>query len=610
MNRALTCFPTGFVSRAADWGCPSAAQRIAAECFFWGVMLCSVLIASGVSAQANGTLDTSWEGVGYVKTPIISPSNASSRDDARAIAIQLDGKVVVAGLCQNTSTNPASFSLCVARYQVNGSLDISFNTTGVVTVALSAGNANRPKISIALAPNARILVALSCFDANGKEQFCVYRFFTNGQLDTGFALAGRLMTNVPAISNYVGGVALQSDDKIIVGGICGVRLCALRYDADGIALDTSFGNSGTIENVATGSFNRETYSLAVDASDRVLLAGTCSISSQTVFCLSRFTSNGAADTSFDSDGLAQIPALPGGQDYAYALALQNDGKILVAGQAFNTIGSGSGSTVFDFATVRYNENGTLDTAFNAGVGFVVTRIANSYSEARAVVSRDDGKIIVAGYCEDFSPVGERFCLVSYNADGSLDTGFNGSGISKLLLGPQSSFAVDQSYALAIGRDGKLYAAGSCRRTTPSVTGQYDFCVARYTASVEGALACFADFGNNGGLDATRDSLIHRRVVAGLYDNPFGSFAMTGSLGIPFFQNFWTPTYLRLLRSSIDYDGDGVETTTDTLIHTRIALGYTGNSVTAGITFAPSATRATWTALRNHLVSRCGVTLLP
>ncbi len=608
MNRASNKWRFG--AQAATPAHEPAHARIAAELLFWMIMLCSVGFAVVASAQTYGTLDTSWGGIGYVKTPIISPSNASSRDDGRAIAIQLDGKAVVAGLCQNASTNPVGFSLCLARYNSNGSLDTSFNATGFVTTALSAGNANRPKTSIALAPNARILVALGCFDANGKEQFCVYRFFTNGQLDTGFASGGRLMTSLPTISNYVGGVALQSDDKIIIGGICGVRLCALRYDADGIALDTSFGNSGTLENVPTGSFNRETYSLAVDASDRVLLAGTCSISSQTVFCLSRFTSSGVADTSFDSDGLAQIPALPGGQDYAYALALQNDGKILVAGQAFNTIGSGSGSTVFDFATVRYNENGTLDTSFGAGNGYVVTRIADSYSEARAVVARNDGKIIVAGYCEDFSPSGERLCLVGYNADGSLDTGFNGSGISKLLLGPQSSFAVDQSYALAIGRDGKLYAAGSCRRTTPSVTGQYDFCVARYSAPVEGALACFADFGNNGGLDATRDSLIHRRILAGLYDNPFGSFTMTGSLGIPFFQNFWTPTYLRLLRSSIDYDGDGVETTTDTLIHTRIALGYTGSNVTTGLAFAPSATRTTWTTLRNRFVSRCGVTLPP
>lgn len=580
------------------------------EIAYWLCVLLAICGTNALFAQTYGTLDTSWGGIGYVKTPIVSPTNSNSRDNARAIAIQLDGKAVIAGVCQNASTNPSSFSLCMARYNTNGSLDTSFNATGVTVTAITAGNGNRLRTAIALATNARILVALGCLDTSGEEEFCVYRFFTNGQLDTDFGVSGRLMTNLPTISNYVGGVAIQTDEKIVIGGICGVRLCAVRYDANGSAIDTTFGNSGRIENTPTGSFNRETYALLVDASDRVLLGGTCSISGQTVFCLSRFTSNGLVDTSFDSDGLAQIPALPGGQDYAYAMAIQNDGKVLLTGQAFNTIGSGSGSTVFDFATVRYNDNGTIDTSFGAPDGFVVTRIADTYSEARAVVARDDGKIIVAGYCEDFSPSGERFCLVGYNSDGTLDTSFNGSGVSKLLLGPQSSFAVDQSFALAIGRDGKLYAAGGCRRTTPSVTGQYDFCVARYNAPVDGALACWADFGNNGGLDATRDSLIHRRVVAGLYDNPFGSFTMIASLGIPFFQNYWTPTYLRLLRSSIDYDGDGAETTTDTLIHTRIALGYTGSSVTTGLTFAPSATRTTWTAIRNHFVSRCGVTLPP
>jgi uncharacterized delta-60 repeat protein len=587
----------------------SRAERgFVLELVFWLVLFIGSLGLAHTAHAQFGTLDTTWGSIGYVKTPIVSPTNSNSRDDARAIAIQLDGKAVVAGICQNASTNPSSFSLCMARYNANGSLDTSFNGTGVVVTSLSSGNSNRLKTAIAFATNARILVALGCLDTNGKEQFCVYGFFTNGQLDTGFGTAGRLMTNLSTVSNYVGGVVIQSDDKIIVGGICGVRLCALRYDSNGSALDTTFGNSGIVENTPTGTFNRETYALLVDTNDRVLLGGTCSISSQTVFCLSRFTSNGGVDTSFDVDGLAQIPALPGGQDYAYAMAIQNDGKVLLTGQAFNTIGSGSGSTVFDFATVRYNDNGTLDTSFGGGNGFVVTRIANSYSEARSVVARDDGKIIVAGYCEDFSPSGERFCLVGYNADGTLDTGFNGSGISKLLLGPQSSFAVDQSFALAIGRDGKLYAAGSCRRTTPSVTGQYDFCVARYSAPADGALACWADFGNNGGLDATRDSLIHRRVVTSLYDNPFGSLTMIANLGIPIFQNYWTPTYQRLLRSSIDYDGDGAENATDSLIHSRVALGYTGTSVTAGISFSASATRQNWTDIRAYLNSRCGLTL--
>jgi hypothetical protein len=80
------------------------------------------------------------------------------------------------------------------------------------------------------------------------------------------------------------------------------------------------------------------------------------------------------------------------------------------------------------------------------------------------------------------------------------------------------------------------------------------------------------------------------------------------LGIPFFVDYWTPAFQRLLQSSIDYDGDGVETTTDTLIHARIALGYRDGSVTNGISFSPNATRTTWTSLRNHFVTACGVSL--
>jgi uncharacterized delta-60 repeat protein len=582
-------------ARAESW---QTNTWLKLKALFWFLVLSAVCISSNAFGQ-YGTLDTSWGSVGYVKTPIVSPTNSSSRDESSAIAVQLDGKIVVAGLCTNATTS--AYSVCVARYNANGALDATFNTTGTATAPLPTATPNYKKTAVALTPYGEITVVTGC-----APQFCVFRFTKNGALDTTFGTSGMLTTTLTTTNNFPSAIAYQNDGRFILGGLCGNQICALRYFENGSLLDNSFGNNGLLLNSATGTFNRETYTMMVDANDRVLLGGSCFVNSQTVFCLARFTADGQADSSFAGGGLAPTPELPGSGDYAYAMTIQNDGKILLAGQAFNTIGSGSGSTVFDFATVRYNADGSLDSGFG-GTGYVVTRIAGSYSEARAVVEQGDGKIVVAGYCYDFSPSGERFCLVAYNADGTLDTSFNGVGFSKLLLGPQSSFAIDQSYAMSIGRDGKLYAAGSCRRTTPSVTSQRDFCVARYFGSPTGGLACVVDLSGDGNVRSTQDSLALSRIVRGVWNNNPDSvlFAFNNLLFSP--QQYWSP-FKRWLRGNFDYDGDGAETTTDALIHARVALGFTGTGVTNGLSFAPNATRNSWLTIRNHLVNRCGMTI--
>jgi uncharacterized delta-60 repeat protein len=591
-SRSATCNATTEVStRAILRDCRDLVVE-----FFWLAILLSLCIVASASAQTYGALDTSWgSGVGYVKTPILSPTSLSSRDNGRAISVQLDGKVVVAGVCYN-ATPPASYSVCVARYNANGSLDANFNTTGTVTAPLPSADTSYQKTAIALTPYGQITVITGC-----APQFCVFRFTKSGALDTGFGNNGVVTTALTTTNNYPSSVAYQSDGRFVLGGLCGNRICAIRYFENG-TLDPSFAkvdpndNDGLLLNGATGTFNRETYTMMVDANDRILLGGSCFINSQTVFCLTRFTSDGLVDSSFAGGGVAEIPVLPGSGDYAYAMTSQSDGKLLLTGQAFGSVAN--------FATVRYNTDGTLDTGFGTG-GFVVTNIADSYSEARAVVEQADGKIVVAGYCYDTppAPAGRRFCLVAYSANGTLDTNFNGVGFSKLLLGPQNSFAIDQAYAMAIGRDGKLYAAGECRNT--SQTGRYDFCVARYFGSTGGGLRCVVDLSDGNNILATQDSLaLARLTTPGVWNsNPNAViFAFNSVIFSP--QQIWGP-FKRWTQGSFDYDGDGAETSTDAIIHTRSALGFTGNSVTNGLSFSPNANRNTWAALRNHFVNRCG-----
>ena len=110
----------------------------------------------------------------------------------------------------------------------------------------------------------------------------------------------------------------------------------------------------------------------------------------------------------------------GGQDFGFSLTTQSDGKILVAGASLN-----GGS--FDFALVRYNADGGLDSSFGGGTGKIITDFG--YSDAGlSVAVQADGKILLAGQSWDMpSNSNYKFTLARYNQDGSLDTSFDGDG---------------------------------------------------------------------------------------------------------------------------------------------------------------------------------------
>ncbi len=581
---------------------PSFARLPRMAVFVQAALALVLLTSISPSASAQyGTFDTSWGGsnTGWVKTSVLASStDFSSNDYGRAIAIQIDGKVIVAGPCAQTGGS----RICITRYLPSGALDTSFNVNGKNSFAVTV-DASYQSTAIALTPTNLIVVVFACEGGvASSRQFCAVAFnLIDGTLATGFGVNGLLKTSLAAFSNFPTSIAVQASGKLVIAGLCGSGMCAVRYDEFGTTLDTGFGLNGVATNPLTGTSNRETFSMALDASDRVLLAGSCFVNSQTVFCVTRFTANGVVDNTFGTNGSFSTDNLPGSGDYAYGMAVQADGKILLTGQAFNTIAN---STVYDYATVRYNANGSLDTGFGSG-GAVITRVANSYAEARAVVVHDDGKIVIAGHCYDFSPSAHRFCLVGYDANGVIDTSFGTSGIAKVgLVGNR-----DRAYAMAIGRDGKLYVAGQCSFANSAT--QFEFCVARFRGTPNGGLACNVDLDSAGGVRLTIDSFIHSRVVRGIYTGaPFSDFALLAGLSIPFFQfnEIWIPMHRKLLRTTLDLDGDGAETQTDSLIHARVAAGMTGSAVTIGLSFAPGATRTSWTALRAHLVNRCGMTL--
>src|SRR5262245_40663464 len=210
------------------------------------------------------------------------------------------------------------------------------------------------------------------------------------------------------------------------------------------ALDSSFGQGGKVT-TSLGSGYNVAKALVQQPDGRLVAAGSGSNGSNNDYALARYNPDGSLDTTFNGTGKVTTAIGPGG-DGAYDLALQPDGKLVAAGVSYNGAND-------DFSLVRYNSNGSLDTSFN-GTGKVTTAIGSSYDDANALVLQPDGKLVAAGYTYNGSNY--DFALVRYNPNGSLDSSFNGTGKVTTAIGPNQ----DTADALALQPDGKLVAAGS------------------------------------------------------------------------------------------------------------------------------------------------------
>jgi uncharacterized delta-60 repeat protein len=387
-----------------------------------------------IRLNSDGSPDTSFDSDGRVVTSVLS-----GNDTAYSIALQSDGKIVVAGQTMNGSY--ADFA--VVRYNADGSLDTSFDSDGkVVTAIESYEDMARAMV---IQTDGKTVVAGYSFTGSNYD-FSLVRYNTDGSLDTSFDGDGKLTTAVQSGADVAYAVALQADGKILAAGYSysssNEDFAVVRYNTNG-SLDTSFGFFGKVTNSVLTSHDR-ICSVAVQTDGKILAGGYSRNGSYYDFALARYNTNGTLDTSFDGDGKLTTPVLTT-DDYVNALVIQTDGKILATGY------SKSGTTE-DFSLVRYNTNGTLDTGFDTD-GKLTSDIGSIYSVARAVAIQSDGKIVTAGYAGNGS--NSDFSVIRYNTDGSFDTGFDGDG--KVLVPVGSS--TDQANAVAIQADGKIVVAG-------------------------------------------------------------------------------------------------------------------------------------------------------
>lgn len=327
----------------------------------------SALSFALVRYNTDGSLDTSFGAAGKVVTSI-----GAIDDKAKSVTVQSDGKILVAGysrISQSMNSYSGNVDFSLVRYNQNGSLDSTFGVAGKVLTDFEYGynSANsQPAIkaedigsSISLQSDGKIIVAGSTENYN-KKDFALARYNANGSLDTTFGVAGKVMTAFGE-DRYSGGrsAKLQDDGKILVAGFSGLNNAVVRYNIDG-SLDKVFGIAGkALISIGSTSPSAGGISLVPLSNGKMVIAATRSngefTRQRTVFSLVRLNANGSMDTTFDTDGIVTTDF---GSDYnlAESVALQGDGKILVAG-------SNISADVATFALARYNTDGSLDTSF-------------------------------------------------------------------------------------------------------------------------------------------------------------------------------------------------------------------------------------------------------
>lgn len=441
-----------------------------------GFVFSTSLIAVLLTVNTLNTLavghhfDASFSGDGW------RTLSFAGNDYARDVAIQSDGKIIIAGTADaGVTTNSTDF--VVVRLDPNGSLDSTFNGSGsVITSVVGDGTVN----AVAIQPDGKIIVVGSGV-VNGKQQFCLARYNTNGSLDTSFGLFGFVYTLFePFATNNASeamDIAIQPDGKIVAAGYVrgqtfdGLPRCdwaIVRYLANG-SPDQTFDLEGILITDFGGHSVDEIAASVVIQPDGKILAGGASTANGVDFALARYNANGTPDTSLGGTGRIVTDAT---QTYEIkGIKLQTDGKIVAAG-GYTTGFPQS----HDIQLARYNASGSIDSTFG-GAGTVRFGGGGSVEE---IVIQPDGKIV--GAC----PNGD-FATFRLNPNGSFDAGYGTGGRLRSLMND-----FDSADSIVIQPDGKLVAAGYSVNTGEND----DFVVARFLPEMGKPF----DFDNDGKTD--------------------------------------------------------------------------------------------------------------
>lgn len=271
----------------------------------------------------DGALDPSFGETGKVVTKL-----TGGHVIALAIAIQPDGKILAAGRAAG-----AGGRFALARYEPDGTLDASFGESGKVLTNFTKG----PDLALAMAIQADGRIVAAGRAAGAGRRFALARYDADGTLDLSFGRKGRVFTNLTPGDDAARDVAIQSDGRIVAAGHASgkaSRFALTRYLPDG-ALDPTFGGNGKIFTDLTPGIDNA-FGVAIQPDGRIVAAGYASgpraAARNSSFAFVRYRPNGALDRTFSGDGKRRVNFTPQ-RDWAMDLAIQPNGKIVAAGRA-------------------------------------------------------------------------------------------------------------------------------------------------------------------------------------------------------------------------------------------------------------------------------------
>jgi uncharacterized delta-60 repeat protein len=383
-----------------------------------------------------------------------------------------------------------------------GELDINFGTAGKTITTF--GSDHDYTYAVVRQTDGKLLIAGYYVVAGSNFDFALARYNTNGSLDTTFGTGGKVTTAFGTGYDVARAAAIQDDGKIVAagyfqntGGDCDWALA--RYNTDG-SLDPDFGTGGKVT-TALGSIAELAYAIAIQTDDKILVAGYTNTGGSNDFTVVRYNTDGSLDTGFDTDGKVTTDLGTDTNDTASTLVIQGDGKILVGGAVLNVN--------YDSGLVRYNTDGSLDTGFDTDGKLIYSLVANN-DYINSLALQTDGKILAAAK-GIFSDSDYDTVVVRFNTDGSIDSDFgtNGKTVTALHVS-----AEDSAEAIIIQSDGKIITGGSSGSASAAFirynsTGSYD------TTFGTGGTKIITDFGTVSSLVVAADGKI---IAVGTYNN--------------------------------------------------------------------------------------------
>ncbi len=406
--------------------------------YFVFALVAALSLFSTYTFSQTGSLDMSFGRGGKV---LVKPANNSG--SASAVAIQVDGKIVTAGLAFAFSGG----GFAVMRFKQNGEVDSSFGTNGLTGKAI---NRYDQVAALAIQPDGKIVVGGSTNPGiyTGERNFVILRFLSNGPIDSSFGNNGLAWFDFlhpvgisAEIHSILTSLFIKPNGNILACGytrdfflIPNQTFSMVELKPNGTR-DSSFGVNGYVI-VPSGSMN--TSSAALLADGRIINGGSV-LSGAFVgrFGARRYLVNGMIDSTFGVNGISETI-----RDFdSHRVTVQPDGKMVFIGELIADT---------NIALVRYDSLGHLDNSFGDSGIAIVPQTPNDWDYGTGIHSITNGKLLATG------TINHHFSVLKFNNDGSFDNSFGTAGLVTTAVGDSSSY----SAASVIQTDGKVLLAGS------------------------------------------------------------------------------------------------------------------------------------------------------